>query len=151
MTDAIFSIKPLFANSIYMKVKTVELRVKPPTRTIEKAWIYETLPLQRITGYFVPGEIKSYRDFDHLVELYGYPGILGTLATGNAGIDRMELGHLLGGREWRAIEITEAVRLPEPIDPRAADPRWTSPQSWRYINWSDPLNEMWITRESEFK
>jgi len=141
--DAVFSIKPVFANSIYMGVKTVEMRCKPPTKPIHMAWIYETLPLQRITGYFIPGNIRAYQNLDHLIELYGYPGILGTYATGNEGIDRMELAHMLGAREWRAIEILGRRRLDHPIDPRAIDPRWTASQSWRYLK--EDLPEMWLS------
>ena len=68
MTDAIFSIKHRYAERIYSGHKCVELRRTAPNTPIERAWIYETAPVKRVTGWFEPGQIYPAMDCEALLE-----------------------------------------------------------------------------------
>ena len=125
MTDAIFSIRPYFADAILDGSKTVELRKVAPKRPIERAWIYATAPVMRIVGHFQPGKIRdaTYEDRKHA------------------------LISELDAEEYSAIEILEPVALQHPINPRnlGLGYLWQSPQSWRYAG----LKEQTAFREQE--
>ena len=56
--DAIFSLKPSFAEAILEGSKTVELRTVAPSKPVERVWIYATAPQMKIMGYFRPGDIR---------------------------------------------------------------------------------------------
>ncbi len=112
MTDAIFSIKPYFADAILDGSKTVELRKVAPKRPVERAWIYATAPVMLITGHFKPGQIRDATHEDRKHALISD----------------------LDADEYAAIEILEPVALENPINPRdlGLSYLWISPQSWRY-------------------
>jgi predicted transcriptional regulator len=71
MTDAIFSIKHRYAECIYSGHKCVELRRTAPKTPIERAWIYETAPVKKVTGWFEPGLIFPAMDCKALLERFG--------------------------------------------------------------------------------
>ena len=112
MNDAVFSIKPYFADAILDGSKTVELRKVAPKRPVERAWIYATAPVMRIIGHFRPGQIReaTHEDRKHAM------------------ISELDAD------EYSAIEILEPVALDNPINPRTLGLGylWLSPQSWRY-------------------
>jgi hypothetical protein len=109
--DAIFSVKPYFADAILEGTKKVELRTVAPTKPLERIWIYSTSPVQRIVGHFKPGKIRNPTD----MEIAPY-------------IDE------LGGRTCHAIEILEPTTLEPAINPRELPLGylWLPAQSWRY-------------------
>ena len=110
--DAIFSVRPFFAESILDGTKTVELRTVAPRKEIGRCWIYSTAPVQRIVGHFRPGAVRDATD----AEIAPY-------------ID------LIGGRRCYAIEILEPTELQPPINPRedlGLEYLWLAPQSFRY-------------------
>ena len=113
MTDAVFSIKPYFADAILDGSKTIELRKVAPKRPVERAWIYATAPVMRIVGHFRPGQIRDATLEDHELALISE----------------------LDTEEYSAIEILEPVALERPINPRTLGLGylWLSPQSWRYV------------------
>jgi predicted transcriptional regulator len=112
MTDAVFSIKPYFADAILDGSKTVELRKVAPKRPVERVWIYATAPVMRIVGHFIPGQIRDATHEDRLHALVSE----------------------LDAEEYSAIEILESVTLEHSINPRnlGLGYLWVSPQSWRY-------------------
>jgi predicted transcriptional regulator len=112
MTDAVFSIKPYFADAILDGSKTVELRKIAPKRPVERVWIYATAPVMRIVGYFKPGKIRDATFKDR----------------------KQALVSELDADEYSAIEILEPVAFEYPINPRnlGLGYLWMSPQSWRY-------------------
>jgi len=58
--SAIFlSLHPRFARLIYSGVKRAELRRVGPARTVRVAYIYETAPVGRVTGWIRFGKIES--------------------------------------------------------------------------------------------
>lgn len=53
MQDIIISIRHAFAEKIYSGEKTYELRKRRPNIHVgTRCWIYEPLPIGRVTGYF---------------------------------------------------------------------------------------------------
>ena len=112
MTDAVFSIKPYFADAILDGSKTMELRKVAPKRPVERAWIYATAPVMRIIGHFRPGQIREATHEDRKHALISE----------------------LDADQYSAIEILEPVALEHPINPRdlGLGYLWLSPQSWRY-------------------
>lgn len=111
MTDAIFSVRPFFAESILDGTKKVELRTVAPKKPIDRCWIYSTAPVQRIVGHFRPGAVRAATD----AEVAPY-------------VD------LIGGRRCYAIEILEPTALEPVINPREMGLHylWLAPQSFRY-------------------
>ena len=112
MTDAVFSIKPYFADAILDGSKTIELRKVAPKKPVERAWIYATAPVMRIIGHFRPDQIREATHEDRKHALISE----------------------LDADEYSAIEILEPVALDNPINPRTLELGylWLSPQSWRY-------------------
>lgn len=112
MTDAVFSIKPYFADAILDGSKTVELRKVAPKKPIERVWIYATAPVMRIVGHFKPGCIRDATHEDCKAAIVSE----------------------LDADEYFAIEILEPVALEYIINPRDMELGylWLSPQSWRY-------------------
>lgn len=110
--DAIFSLKPYFAEAILDGSKTVELRTVAPSKPVERVWIYATAPQMKILGHFRPGEIRHATADD----------------CKRALVPDVDLSRFF------AIEICDPVALEPPINPRGLDLDylWLSPQSWRY-------------------
>jgi predicted transcriptional regulator len=127
MTDAIFSIRPYFADAILDGSKTVELRKVAPKKPVERVWIYATAPVMHIVGHFEPGKIRDATHEDR----------------------KQALVSELDPDEYFAIEILEPVALEHPINPRnlGLGYLWLSPQSWRYAG----LKEQTAFREQEGK
>ena len=110
--DAIFSLKPYFAEAILDGSKTVELRTVAPAKPVERVWIYATAPQMKIMGYFRPGDIRHATAED---------------------CKRAQVPDV-DPSKFFAIDICEPVTLEPPINPRELDLHylWLSPQSWRY-------------------
>lgn len=59
--NVILSIKPKWAELIYLGKKTIEWRKSfPKADNIEKVFLYETAPVKAITGFFTLQEISCY-------------------------------------------------------------------------------------------
>ena len=110
--DAIFSLKPSFAEAILEGSKTVELRTVAPAKPVERVWIYATAPQMKIMGYFRPGDIRHATAED---------------------CKRAQVPDV-DPSKFFAIDICDPVTLEPPINPRELDLPylWLSPQSWRY-------------------
>ncbi|GHT46464.1 hypothetical protein AGMMS49965_24050 [Bacteroidia bacterium] len=57
LTDAILSIKPIYANNILSGGKKVEFRKKIFKKSVERVYIYSSSPQKMIVGYFTIKEI----------------------------------------------------------------------------------------------
>lgn len=128
--DAIFSLKPYWADAILGKTKTIELRALAPRNPIERVWIYSTAPVQKIVGYFRPGKIFDPMQWRPLVAQFGVQNL-----TGLSEATDEQLRGFFGEGLWHAITIHEPTPIP-PIDPRqdlGLEYLWTAPQSWRYL------------------
>lgn len=113
--DAIFSIRPHFADAILDGSKTVELRTVAPKKAVERIWVYSSSPVQRIVGFFTPGKIQRATEED------------------------FKKAHLVMGKEdagrYYAIEVLDPAVIVPPIHPHSdlnLGYVWLSPQSWRY-------------------
>jgi hypothetical protein len=133
MTDAIFSIKHRYAERIYSGHKCVELRRTAPKTPIERAWIYETAPVKRVTGWFEPGLIYPAMDCEALLERFGEEKCLGTKVAGTDEERLQAMTTALGDRPLHAISITRAHRIC-PVELRI----WP-PQSWMYCRKTEKL------------
>lgn len=126
MTDAIFSIKHRYAERIYSGHKCVELRRTAPKTPIERAWIYETAPVKRVTGWFEPGLIYPAMDCEALLEMFREEKCLG-IKVAWADEERLRaMIEALGDRPLHAISIKRAQRI------RSVELRIRPPQSWMY-------------------
>jgi hypothetical protein len=126
MTDAIFSIKHRYAELIYSGHKCVELRRMAPKSPIERAWIYETAPVKRVTGWFEPGLIYPAMDCEALLERFGEEKCLGIKVAGTKDERLLAMIEALGDRPLHAISIERARRI-SPVELRIRPP-----QSWMY-------------------
>ena len=76
--DAILSIKPIYANQILAGTKKVEFRKRKFKEEVRKVYIYASVPVKQIVGYFTfstidedtpvfwPGEFQGlYSPRDH--------------------------------------------------------------------------------------
>lgn len=68
MTDAIFSIKHRCAERTCSDHKCVELRRTAPKKPIVWAWIYETAPVKKVTGWIESGMIYPAMDRKALLD-----------------------------------------------------------------------------------
>ncbi len=126
MTDAVFSIKHRYAERIYSGQKCVELRRTAPKTPIERAWIYETAPVKKVTGWFEPGLIYPAMDCEALLEKFGEEKCLGMQVAGTDEERLLAMIKALGDRPLRAISIKRAQRI-SPVELRIRPP-----QSWMY-------------------
>ena len=133
MTDAIFSIKHRYAERIYSGHKSVELRWTAPKTPIEQAWIYETAPVKRITGWFEPGLIHPPMDCEALLERFGEDKCLGMQVIGTKEERLQAMIEALGDKPLHAISIKRAQRI------RPVELRFRPPQSWMYCRKTEKL------------
>jgi hypothetical protein len=126
MTDAIFSIKHRYAERIYSGHKCVELRRTAPKTPIERAWIYETAPVKRVTGWFEPGLIYPAMDCEALLERFGEEKCLGIKVFGTKEERLLAMTTALGDKPLHAISIKRAQRI------RPVELCIRPPQSWMY-------------------
>jgi hypothetical protein len=111
MTDAIFSIKHRYAECIYSGHKCIELWRTAPKTPIERAWIYETAPVKRITGWFGPGLIHPAMDCETLQERFGKEKCLGMQVAGTKDERLLAMIEALGDRPLHAISIKRSQRI----------------------------------------
>lgn len=126
MTDAIFSIKHHYAERIYSGHKCVELRRTAPKKLIERAWIYETAPIKRVTDWFEPSQIYPAMDYKALLERFGEEMCLGIQIAETEEEQLLAMIEALGDRPLHAISIKRAHRI-SPVELRIRPP-----QSWMY-------------------
>jgi predicted transcriptional regulator len=130
MTNAIFY---RYAERIYSGHKCVELRRTAPKRVIERAWIYETAPVKRVTGWFEPGLIYPAMDCEALLERFGEEKCLGMQVAGTKEEQLRAMIEALGDRPLHAISIKSAYRI-SPVELR-----FRPPQSWMYCRKTEKL------------
>ena len=126
MTDTIFSIKHRYAERIYSGHKCVELRRTAPKTPIERAWIYETAPVKRVTGWFEPGLIYPAMYCEALLARFGEEKCLGMQVTGTKEERLQAMIAALGDKPMHAISIQRAHRI------RPVELCIRPPQSWMY-------------------
>lgn len=116
--NILLSIHPEYSDAIYNGTKHYEFRKKIPKEQPERVYIYTTLPVGGVTGYFKVKNIIS-----------DTPEALWKLTKGFAGIDKESYDKYFEGCPIAyAYNIEKVVRFVEPI-------KWyNAPQSFTYLH-----------------
>lgn len=121
----LMSIKPVYAQKIKAKEKTIELRCSSPkVSSGDVLVIYESSPVQRITAYC---------EIDSVISMP--PAKLWDVVKEKAGIARDAFEEYFSGKqEGVGICLKNVITLssPQPLSVISAD--FCAPQSYRYIS-----------------
>lgn len=122
---ALMSIKPIYAQKIYNSSKTVELRRRYSKLSDEDiVVIYESSPVQKITGYFVVREVE----YLPLTKLWD-------IAKSNGQISKKEFYSYFHQIQYGvAIHIKAAQKFKSALCLNCISPDVKAPQSYRYIS-----------------
>lgn len=106
--DLILSIKPKHAENIYSEKKWWEFRTVLPKELWQgtRIWLYETAPVQAVTGFFLPRSVLKTEDFDFFWDYVKY---------GAEGTSRKDLQKYFSGKVPKAIQIGHYCKLSNPI------------------------------------
>lgn len=123
LTDAILSIKPIYANAILKGVKTVEFRKRVFKKNVDKIFIYSSSPTKMIVGYFT---------FSNIVE--DTPENLWKTFQKLGGINKDDFFEYYKETEKGfGIVIKEVVKFEVEKDPIEFIENFTAPQSYVYL------------------
>lgn len=123
LTDAILSIKPVYAEAILDGVKTVEFRKKVFKKNVERIYIYSSSPTKMIVGYFT---------FSDIVE--DTPENLWKTFYKVGGIEKADFfDYYKEAEKGFGIVIKEVVKFKNEIDPIEFIENFTAPQSYIYL------------------
>ncbi|WP_102504711.1 ASCH domain-containing protein [Salinivibrio kushneri] len=127
---ALLSIKPEFVEKIFSREKLFEYRKAVFKRPdVKSVVIYSTMPVGKIVGEFLVGDILAKSPEDLWEE-----------TKNDAGIDKQFFDSYFNNREIAyAIEIAELYQYETPIDPYETDSSFTAPQSFKYLDYSSDL------------
>jgi len=121
MKSIILSIHSKWAQEIYARNKIFEFRRVFPAREIRYVFLYETDPVQKITGVFRPGSIFTLS--------CGY-ALNTALRSQKSGMTIKELLDYKGDREFiKAITVLNPRKLKKSLNMSMA-----VPQNFRYIS-----------------
>lgn len=121
--SVLLSIKPEFAEKIFVGEKRFEFRRVMPKRDVERVVVYASSPVCRIVGEFAVRRVMT-----------ASPAALWKLTRTHAGINKCYFDAYFQGRsEAHAFEVEEALRYDEPIDPRRVSRAFRAPQSFVYL------------------
>lgn len=123
--DVLLSIKPKYVQKIRTGEKQWEFRkqIWSNNKIIDKIYLYETSPKQRITSYFRTSRVIN-ADPNHIWEL----------CKDQAGISKEEFFTYFNGHdEGYAIKISNFHELKNPIDPYKKFRGFNAPQNFMYI------------------
>lgn len=123
LTDAILSIKPIYANAILEGIKTVEFRKRVFKKNVDKIFIYSSSPTKMIVGYFT---------FSNIVE--DTPENLWKTFKKVGGINKDDFFEYYKETEKGfGIVIKEVVKFEVEKDPIEFIEDFTAPQSYVYL------------------
>lgn len=129
LTDAILSIKPIYANAILKGGKTVEFRKRVFKKNVDKIYIYCSSPTKMIIGYFT---------FSNIVE--DTPENLWKTFHKVGGINKIDFfEYYKESEKGFGIIIKEVVKFDVEKDPIEFIENFTAPQSYVYLE-KDLLN-----------
>lgn len=121
--DAIFSIKPHYAELILSGVKRYEYRRTLMRETVDKVYIYATAPVKKVVGYFTIKKVIS----DHPLEVWRKTYKYG-------GIEQQDYQDYFNGKtKAYAYEIDKVVKFDEPIEYKEIDKKGVVPMSYKYL------------------
>jgi predicted transcriptional regulator len=131
LTDAILSIKPIYAEAIISGIKTVEFRKKNFKKNVEKIYIYSSSPTKMIIGYFTIAEV-----------IEDTPENLWKRFKKTGGIEKSDFfDYYLENEKGFALIIEKVVEFQDHIDPIEFIENFTAPQSYIYLEKSTSANK----------
>jgi predicted transcriptional regulator len=123
LTDAILSIKPIYANGILSGEKKVEFRKKIFKKSVERVYIYSSSPQKMMVGYFTIQKIVE----DTPTNLWNKFKDVG-------GIDKDSFFEYFKDVETGfSIIINDVVKFDEEKDPIEFQENFSAPQSYIYL------------------
>lgn len=132
MCSVLMSIKPKFVQSILSGEKVFEYRKKACKRSIDRIYIYSTVPVQKVVG---EAEVESI-----LVES---PAKLWKLTHTGAGIDKAFFdSYFLNKKEAVAYKLANVKEYKKPITLSEFGIK-VAPQSYQYIEQRSFEPEIW--------
>lgn len=123
----VMSVHPRYAEAIMDGRKRVEFRKRPLADDVSVVWVYATVPVQRVVGYFEVDATVIARPRD-LWRRFKNVGCIG-----RADFDRYYLGTVLGA----GIQVKVATRLASPLPLSVLLPSGVPPQSFAYVGHGD--------------
>jgi predicted transcriptional regulator len=123
LTDAILSIKPIYANNILSGGKRVEFRKKVFKKSVERVYIYSSSPQKMIVGYFTIQKIVE----DTPANLWNKFHKVG-------GIDKESFFEYFKDSDiGYSIVIKDIIKFDEERDPIDFIENFSAPQSYIYL------------------
>ncbi|MCV7288986.1 ASCH domain-containing protein [Mycolicibacterium wolinskyi] len=126
--QVVMSVHPRYAEAIMDGRKKVEFRKRPLASDVSVVWVYATAPVQRIIGCFeVDATVTASPR--NLWRRFASVGCID-----RADFDRYYAGSSVGS----GIRIGNVIRLEEPAPIRELLPSGVPPQSFAYVEPTDP-------------
>lgn len=129
--DAILSIKPIYANQILAGTKKVEFRKRSFKEKVRRVYIYASVPIKQIVGYFTFSEVDEDTPAN-LWEKYKEVG----------GIEREEFFNYYAKNSIGcAFVIKSVVPFKQGKSPNDFIDDFVPPQSYMYLDMNDTLTD----------
>ena len=123
--NVILSIRPNFCKLIFSGQKMYEYRKRVFTRSdVDKVYIYATMPICRIVGYFT---------IDHVIKCNANDMWEMTYKDGGVNKEYFD-AYFKNCDTAHAIKIGEVVMLDIPIDPKKVIKEFHAPQNFMYVD-----------------
>ena len=123
LTDAILSIKPIYANGILSGDKKVEFRKKIFKKSVERVYIYSSSPQKMMVGYFTIQKIVE-----------DTPANLWNKFKDVGGIDEDSFFEYFKDADTGfSILINKVVKFDKEKDPIEFQENFSAPQSYIYL------------------
>lgn len=123
LTNAILSIKPIYAQAIIDGTKKVEFRKKKFKRNVEKVYIYSSSPKKMIVGYFTFSEIIE----ETPIELWKQFSEVGGISKSNF------FEYYKNVDKGFSIKIDKVVKFDKEMEPNDLFDNFRAPQSYVYV------------------
>lgn len=122
--DILLSIKPLYAYKIFDGSKKYEFRKKLPKKPIKRVYVYVSMPIKKIIGYFEVDYIVS----DNYITLWDK-------TKESAGITWPEyIRYFSNSKIAYGIHIQDVVLFKNAVDPYKLNVNFKAPQSFCYFD-----------------
>lgn len=123
-TVVLLSIRPIYAERLLNKTKSVELRKTKFRKDVECVVIYSTAPIQKIVGYFTVAQI-----------IVDSPSVIWSKYHQMSGINRADfLNYYAGSKKAVGIEVSQIHRLQYPVPLSVLGEHVRPPQSFQYVD-----------------
>lgn len=124
--NVLLSIEPKYAEAVFSGIKKYEFRRTIfKRRDIDRVYLYSNSTVRKIVGSFEVGIILDGTPQEIWKKCHKYGGIS----------EEDFLKYFAGARKAFAIEIKNAQRFSEPIDPYSTFVKFTPPQSFYYLTY----------------